>query len=421
MPDGRGCLGSGSAGHQRANATIPADPVSTRPPGEAILAGLAERLALYVSKAGALTFEELLDFLIRGLCDIDVPVWRSFVGIETLHPVQSGRTVTWAAGQTNTRRREREGNADGADYLNSPVRIVDETAQPQRIRLRDTDVHMPTLTALKDAGGTDYVIYPLPFIDRTRTAVISFATHAPDGFNDSDLDRLAVAVAVIGPHFERLAVREIAINLLDTYVGPRSGQRVFEGRIDRGDLVTLPSAILFADLRDYTALSERLSGPDTVRMLDTWFECLGEPIAQHGGEILKFLGDGLLAVFSRQDDPAAACQAALNAAIEGDRCFPRVAESVGFQPGEIGYGIGLHYGDVGYGNVGTRTRLDFTAIGPAVNLTSRLQDLSKRLPHTVLASSTFAAHVPDVLIPHASHRLRGIAEPIEVYTLGKDC
>ncbi len=390
-------------------------------PGEAVLEGLAERLALRVAGIGAPTYEELLDFLARGLSDIGVPVWRAFVGIETLHPVQSGRTVTWSAGETDTHRREREGTADSEAYVNSPVRIVDETSQAQRYRLGQMDARMPTLRDLKDSGGLDYVIHPLPFIDRTRTAVISFATRAPDGFSDRDLERLAVAVAVIGPHFERLAVREIAINLLDTYVGPRSGQRVFEGRIDRGDLVALPSAILFADLRDYTALSERLSGPDTVRMLDTWFECLGEPITRNGGEILKFLGDGLLAVFAGEADPAAACRAALNAAIEGDRCFPRVAETVGLKPGAIDYGIGLHYGDVGYGNVGTRTRLDFTAIGPAVNLTSRLQDLSKRLPHTVLASATFAAHVPDVMIRHASHHLRGIAEPVVVYTLGEDC
>jgi adenylate cyclase len=390
-------------------------------PHGAVLSGLAERLALRVARSDKPTFEDILDFLIRGLCDIGVPVWRSFVGIETLHPVHSGRTVTWSEGKTDTRHREREGMADSADYLNSPVRIVDLTRQPQRIALSGSDFRMPTLKALKDAGGTDYVIHPLPFVDHNRTAVISFTTRAPGGFEESDLEKLAVAVAVAGPHFERLAIREIAVNLLDTYVGPRSGRRVFEGLIDRGDHVTLPAAILFADLRDYTALSERLAGEATVLLLDTWFDVLGEPIEKQGGEILKFLGDGVLAVFPGNDDPRSACRAALTAAIEGDRNFPRVAEAIGLTPEEMDYGIGLHYGTVGYGNVGTRTRLDFTVIGQAVNLTSRLQDLSKRLPHTVLASATFAAHVPDVMVPHASHHLRGIAEPVEVYTLNGDC
>ncbi|WP_436642198.1 adenylate/guanylate cyclase domain-containing protein [Microbaculum sp. FT89] len=380
------------------------------------LGDLPERLALHFAGIGKPTFGELLDALSRGLSELGVPLWRTFVGIETLHPVHSGRTVTWAEGRIDTRQRDREGVTRQPDYLNSPVRLVDESRAPLRIRLNETDSDMPTLAALKRGGGTDYVIHPLPFIDRNRTAVISFATQAPDGFGQRDLDRITAAVAVIGPQFERLAVREIAVNLLDTYVGPRSGRRVFEGLINRGDLLTVSAAILFADLRDYTALSERMPGPATVRLLDAWFDVLGEPIEKQGGEILKFLGDGVLAVFPGADAQEA-CRAALEAAADTDRNFYRVADAANLPRDEIEYGIGLHYGDVGYGNVGTRTRLDFTVIGPAVNLTSRLQDLSKRLPHTVLASAAFAAHVPDVMIPHASHDLRGIAEPVEVFTL----
>lgn len=429
----------------------------TRPSG--LLADLPEALALRVAgaRAGAgtgtvtgagarvLSYEDLLDTLCHGLGQLGVPVWRAFLGVETLHPIDSGRTVTWSAGEITTRRRARLDRAKSHDYANSPVRIVDETRKPLRIRLGGTGADddspgadMPTVADLRSAGGTDYVIHPLPFVDDTRTAVISFATQAPDGFSPGDLDRLAAATAIISPHIERLAIREIAINLLDTYVGPRSGQRVFEGLIERGDLITLPAAIVFADLRDYTSLSERLPGPVTVSLLDAWFDTLGGPIEANGGEILKFLGDGLLAVFPGGDAPGAACRAALDAALEADRDFARVPAAAGLGPGEVGFGIGLHYGELAYGNVGTRRRLDFTVIGPAVNLASRLQDLSKSMPETVLASADFAAlvdghvggptgghagggdgdPVTGGLIPHGRHALRGIAAPVDVFTVG---
>lgn len=390
----------------------------TRPTG--LLADLPEHLALRVAEAGTLTYEELLDCLCRGLNGLGLPVWRAFLGIETLHPIDSGRTVTWSGGDITTHRRARYERTETRDYLNSPVRIVDETGELLRIRLTDTDIDMPTVTEMRAAGGTDYIIHPLPFVDDTRTAVISFATREPGGFSDTDLQTLSAAVAVISPHIERLAIREIAINLLDTYVGPRSGRRVFEGLIDRGDLMTVSAAILFADLRDYTTLSERLPGPVTVKLLDAWFDTLGGPIEDNGGEILKFLGDGLLAVFPGGADPNAACRAALDAALETDRNFARVPAAAGLEPASVGFGIGLHYGELDYGNVGTRRRLDFTVIGPAVNLASRLQDLSKSMPETVLASAAFADHAADGLVGHGRHRLRGIAEPVDVFTVATD-
>jgi adenylate cyclase len=385
-----------------------------------LLGDLPERLAIRVARAGVLSYEDLIDMLSRGLNALGVPLWRTFLGIETLHPTQSGRTVTWSEGKITIFHREREGVVESQDYLHSPVRIVDETGESLRIRLTDTELDMPTVLSMRAEGGTDYVIHPLPFVDDTRTAVISFATRDAGGFTDGALDQLAAAAAVISPHIERLAIREIAINLLDTYVGPRSGRRVFEGLIDRGDLVTLPAAILFADLRNYTALSERLPGEVTVQLLDAWFDTLGGPIEAQGGEVLKFLGDGLLAIFPGEGDPAVACRAALDAALQADRDFARVPEAAGLKPEEVGYGIGLHHGEVGYGNVGSRHRLDFTVIGQAVNLASRLQDLSKRYPETVMISATFAGHVGDGLALHGRHALRGIAEPVDVYTVKPD-
>ncbi len=392
-----------------------------------LLADLPERLALAIAETGPLTYEQLIDRLSRGLTDIGLPIWRSFLGVETLHPVESGRTVTWSDGEVVTFHRAREGVMEAEAYLNSPVWIVDETGEPLRIRLTETELEMPTILEMRANGGTDYYIAPLPFQDDARTAVISFATRAPDGFSDRDIATLAAAVAVISPHIERLAIREIAVNLLDTYVGPRSGRRVFEGLIDRGDLTTVSAAILFADLRNYTILSQRLPAAETVTLLDAWFDTLGGPIEAHGGEILKFLGDGLLAVFPGDGTPARACRAALAAARETADAFPRVPEAIGLAPVEIGFGIGLHYGELGYGNVGSRHRLDFTVIGPAVNLASRLQDLSKSRPEMILASEAFARcacanpapadPVCGDLVSIGDYDLRGIADPVSVYAV----
>ena len=396
-------------------------------PEPGLLADLPEHIALASAETGPFTYEQLIDRLSRGLTEIGLPVWRTCLGVETLHPVESGRTVTWSDGEIVTFHRAREGVMEAEAYLNSPVWIVDETGEPLRIRLTETDLEMPTILEMRAGGGTDYYIAPLPFYDDARTAVISFATRAEGGFSDRDLAALAAAVAVISPHIERLAIREIAVNLLETYVGPRSGQRVFQGLIDRGDLTTVSAAILFADLRNYTILSERLPAAETVSLLDTWFDTLGGPIEAQGGEILKFLGDGLLAVFPGDGTPARACRSALNAARETAEAFARVPEAIGLAADEIGFGIGLHYGELGYGNVGSRHRLDFTVIGPAVNLASRLQDLSKSRPEMILASEAFArcvgpnrlteTLVPDYLVPVGDYELRGIADPVSVYAV----
>jgi adenylate cyclase len=215
---------------------------------------------------------------------------------------------------------------------------------------------------------------------------------------------------------ERRVLRRIAVDLLDVYVGRNAGERVFEGRIERGHAETIRAAIGFCDLRGFTALSESEPREVVIEALNAWFDCVAAAVDPRGGEILKFLGDGMLVIFALGEDEAGACDRALDAALEAVAAVGALNEAraaQGLWP--LAFGSALHVGEVAYGNVGSRTRLDFTVIGPAVNHASRLQDLTKQLDRPILLSGDFAARTRRPLAPLGEHRLRGMAAPVPVY------
>ncbi len=362
--------------------------------------------------------------LFAGFCQevvrSGIPVWRASLGLEVLHPEVSGWQHVWTNESLSVRGSDRATAATSPSYLNSPTRIVDETARPFRRRLEAPLPDLPLLEELRLIGATDYVMYPLPFLDQTRTAVISFATQHPQGFDAISLDRLEFGAKLLSPYLERHVLRRIAIDLLDTYVGPRTGQRIIEGRVDRGAVEMIEAAIWFADLRGFTLLSEQSPIPVVLTHLNAWFGIIGEVVEAHGGEVLKFIGDAVLAIFpnSGEHDRMAACRRALAAAQEF--CRRSEAENVlrrssGSPPLE--HGLALHVGEVAYGNVGASRRLDFTVIGPAVNRASRLLDLAKRLNRPVLVSHALAREVDHPLVDLGRHRLRDVEKPQRVFTL----
>ncbi len=345
-----------------------------------------------------------------------IPLSRVSLILETLHPEDSGIRATWQEGAVNRTQMTRAGIATSSAYLNSPVYIVDQTNEPFRWRAGEPTRGMELLDELAAEGTTDYLILPLPFQDTTRTAAMSFATGAPGGFDDAQIALMAEAAALYSPSAERVLLRQIAVGLLAAYVGPDAGAQVYEGRIDRGDVETLTAAILFADLRDFTAMSDALPRAEVVDLLNRWFDVLGDAVDAQGGEILKFMGDGLLAVFRVRDGAAGTCGQALDAALavrDGTARLAADLATAGRAP--IACGLALHLGEVAFGNIGTRRRLDFTVIGPAVNHASRLQGLSKALGEPVLASAAFTAASGRRLRPLGSHSLRGVAEPLEVF------
>jgi adenylate cyclase len=362
--------------------------------------------------------KELFAGFCRELVHAGLPVWRASLGLEVLHPEVSGWQHIWMDESLSVRESDRATAASSPSYLNSPTRIVDETGTPFRRRLDAPCPEMPLLEELRRSGATDYVMYPLPFLDQTRTAAISFATRDGQGFAPSAIDGLRRAARMLSPYLERHVLRRIAIDLLDTYVGPRTGQRIIEGRVDRGAMEIIEAAIWFTDLRGFTRLSEHSPIPDVLADLNSWFGIIGEVVEAHGGEVLKFIGDSVLAIFptSTEQNSMSACRSALAAAQEF--CLRTETEnenrrSVGRAP--LTHSLSLHFGEVAYGNVGASHRLDFTVVGPAVNRASRLLDLAKQLDRTVVVSRVFAREVDQPLIDLGRHHLRGVDRPQQVF------
>jgi len=205
-----------------------------------------------------------------------------------------------------------------------------------------------------------------------------------------------------------------ATALLDTYVGQDSGRRILAGHIARGDVTTLEAALMFCDLQGFTELSNRVAPPRILELLNLYFDQVAPAIAAGGGEILKFIGDGVLAIFRNAAGPSQNCRAAFNAAHAAQERLLGAS----YPDARLRAGIALHYGQVSYGNIGSRNRLDFTVIGSDVNLTSRIESLCCALGHSVLMSEPFARLLsPSEVIGVGSHRLKGFAEPVPLFAV----
>lgn len=375
-----------------------------------------EALALWLADHADLRMAELHAQFCALLAQRGVPLWRSSLGLELLHPEQGGERLVWTVDGTMELNQAPQGVENSPDYLNSPVRIVDETNQPFRLRLTETVPDLPLLQTMRSEGATDYVIHPLRFLDTTRSAYMSFATKAPRGFTAADIATLEIATRLISPYAERRALRRIAVDLLDTYLGHHAGEQIFNGRIRRGAVETIEAAIMMCDMRAFTALANRAEQRVVIGLLNDWFERLETAVDANGGEILKFMGDGMLAIFRADARRAEACERAYAAAGQAGAAlagFSAACEACGEAP--IGYAMGLHVGEVAYGNVGGRFRLDFTVLGPAVNYASRLEGLAKRLNRPILMSRDFAECLPGQLVPLGLHPLRGIGRAEQIY------
>ena len=361
--------------------------------------------------------EDVLAELCERLLACGLPLQRVAVFVRTLHPDVMGRRFLWRHGEGVAVSEAPYGLMETDSYRRNPVPVVFRTAAPIRRHLADPACpdDYAILAEMRAEGVTDYLVQPLLFANGEVHAV-SWTTTRPGGFT---ADHVAALEAIRAP-FARLAeiygLRRLATNLLDTYVGRGAGERILQGRIRRGDIERIAAVILLSDLRDFTAQSNRLSGEAVIALLNGYFDCLVPGIAAHGGEVLKFLGDGLLGIFPVAADPAVACRDALAAADEARAALQEgnAERSARGEP-ELRFGLALHLGEVLYGNIGSAGRLDFTTIGPAVNLTARLENLARDLGRDIVASAAFARHCPDALTSLGSFRLRGFRDPQEVF------
>jgi class 3 adenylate cyclase len=243
----------------------------------------------------------------------------------------------------------------------------------------------------------------------------------PRPFTPGEADELRQAARFAAAPLAVLAARATLTATLEAYLGRRSAARVLAGPLRRDVGETIRAALLFADLRGFTALSESHPPAAVIAALDAWFERIAGPVHAFGGEVLKFIGDGLLAIFPVVGAPRGACDAALravSAARAGMAHLDEARDRQGLPP--LPFGAALHLGEMLWGNIGAADRLDFTAIGSAVNLVSRLEGLCRPLGKAVLVSGTLAAETSVPLIPLGTHALRGIASPCAVFTVPEE-
>ncbi len=363
----------------------------------------------------ATSMGELLSRLALLLSSHGASLLRANLLVRTLHPQVMGAAHVWSRGEDEIDHHELAHNEAAEErFLSSPFVPIFEGRGGIRRRLDGSEpLDFPILRELAEEGATDYVAMPLAFSDGQIHA-LTLATDAPDGFDVETLGHIHEILPLIARLVEVHSLRHTARSLLDTYLGRHTGGRVLDGLIRRGDGEEIPAVIWWADLRGSTGLAERLPRARYLQLLNHFFESTAGVVIEHGGEVLKFIGDAVMAIFPLREIPDAADRA-LDSAIEALATIRKLELPDLDQPMQIA--LALHRGDVNYGNVGVAGRLDFTVTGPAVNEVARLEGLSKSLGQTLVASGPFADLVPGRLHSLGSHALRGVSGEHEVFGL----
>ena len=367
--------------------------------------------------------EALFEDLVRCLVESGLPVSRLRLIIRTLHPQLFAMTYSWHDDADEvTIWRAPHTMVLSEQYQESPFASIinGEGGVRRRLEGPNPKLDYPVLEDLKAEGATDYVAMPMRFSDG-QINIISMSSKAPSGFTVADLGKLYEILPLLSRLFEVQALKMTASTLLGTYLGKNTGQRVLDGLIKRGDGETIHAIIWFSDLRNSTPMSERLSSDAYLATLNEFFDCMVGSIVENGGEVLKFIGDAVLAIFPVVDPNSAdpeACGKALSAA----RSARVRIEEINVQRSErelpaVEFGIGLHLGDVTYGNIGSTDRLDFTVIGAPANEAARIQELCKVLKTPVLISAKLAGRFSGELVSLGRHALRGVDAELEILTL----
>jgi adenylate cyclase len=367
--------------------------------------------------------ERFIDNIFAGMClrlqRAGIPLKRATLHVVIQHPQWLGARIMWADGMRDAEITRVDHDVRGRfEFIGSPAsEILDGGTE-----LREKLTGDPALRRkhavyddMRQSGLSDYVAWPL-YHTLGKRHMVTFATDRASGFDDAHLASLRKLLPILALVSEIRVKNRLARTLLETYVGSHAGELILAGATRRGTGTTVRAAIMICDLRDFTHISDNWPRDDVIDLLNGYFDAMSEPIARHGGEILKFIGDGLLAIFPLSEPNA--CANLLHAVTEARQAMialNRKNSETGRAP--LNYGIGIHVGDVMYGNIGSSARLDFTVIGPAVNMASRLEALTKQLGKTVLLSHAFADLVKgDFELEHVGEfPVRGFNAPVELF------
>jgi adenylate cyclase len=361
-----------------------------------------------------------------------LPLARALVIIDTLHPVHEGTVFRWrndnvAEDATVQYGRTTEGDA-ATSWLRSPFYYLLQSGGGElrrRIAFGDP-IDFPSVQEMKDLGYTDNIIFAHRFAEDATIGEMdcvysSWATRDGKGFDDAEIVALRRLAPTLGLAVKSAALAKVADTLVQVYLGRDAGQRVLKGRIQRGVADRIEAALWFSDLRSFTTITDTAKPTEIIPLLNDYAEAVITAIHEAGGDVLKLIGDGTLALF-RADDPAEACRRALKA----DRIVrARVRELNEKRKAEerpvTSVYVGLHVGEVFYGNIGSIERLDFTVVGPAVNETSRIASMCRSVDRPVLISSNFADALPagerSNLVSVGRFALRGVGHAKELFTL----
>ena len=359
---------------------------------------------------------DMLAQLCRRLVASGVSLYRVGVFVRTLHPNVAGRAFFWRDDREEVEVDSADHRWFGSeDHLKSPIYAVWTTNSETRRCLADPACPMdyPVLTDLRTEGASDYLAVPLRFLNG-EVHVASFATRRPGGFTPGELDALREVLPPFTRVAEIYAHMRKARNILDAYLGPNAGEKVLAGRIKRGDAEDIDAVIWFCDLRDSTRLADSMSRREFLALLNDYFECVLGPVLERHGEVLRFIGDAALAIFPVAGRPAEACAKALAAAQEALARMAKLNES---RTRPLRFGIGLHLGELTYGNIGTPSRIEFTVVGAAANEAARIESLCKHLDVDLLVSQRVAAALPAPWKSLGSHTLPGVGDKMELFTL----
>src|ERR1700722_14770609 len=349
-----------------------------------------------------------------------LPLSRVGIFVRTLHPDIVGRNFVWKLGGEVVVGTANYEMLDSEQFRTSPLPIVFAEAREIRAKLDGPDGNrFPIFAELREEGTTDYIALPLLNVDGS-VHVSSWTTKQPGGFTDAQIKAIRDLIPPLSRLIEVTRLRFMSTILLDTYVGNRAGERILGGQIRRGHAESMYAAIWLSDLRGFTALSDRLPAETVVDILNQYFDCQVSAIATHGGEVLKFMGDGLLAVFPIDEyigDTKKVCAQVLDAARASRANVDAMQFPIGETLERFRFGVALHVGKILYGNIGGGNRLDFTCIGPAVNLAARLEKIAGRLHRTVVASAAFVRACDDGWNDLGEFPIAGFSKAERVYGL----
>ncbi len=389
--------------------------------GESLIDAVADWL---MSQAlGEAEIDRLIEGCSSRLLAAGIPLWRTHIAYRTLHPLYGAVGLTWRRQKGMEIAEYLHSETGGEAWRQSPFHHMIETRIPflrRHLTGNQALLDFPILTEFRDGGATDYLAFLVPFGESANDGICgSWTTDRATGFTNQDIRsllriqrRLAVACKVT-------IKDQIARNVVTAYRGPDAGRRVLTGQFKRGDSEPIHAVVWLSDMRDATRVADTMPAQVFLGVLNSYFECTAGAVLAQGGEVLLLIGDAVLAIFPIRDGVGTepeACERALAAVRDAEDRLARVnRQRAEAGSEEISFGLGLHVGDVMYGNIGVPERLQFTVVGPVANEVARIESLTKLLGHRVLVSGRFARNLSTTWKSLGKHEVEGVGEPLEVF------